>query len=216
MKALIDDLRLELPVAGFNGGAIVHPDLSVIRTRLLAADAARTVIDRLTKDGIDVWVYTAADWRLHARTAPHVDREIRTVAFDPIVVTSFDDVLDRAIKIVGVSDDAGAMATCLSDIQQAVAGHVSAALSQPYYLDVTHPDANKGRFLAALTEMLGIPEAEMATLGDMPNDITMFRPSGLSIAMGQSAPEVQQAASVVTGSNRDEGFASAIERFVLK
>jgi hydroxymethylpyrimidine pyrophosphatase-like HAD family hydrolase len=49
----------------------------------------------------------------------------------------------------------------------------------------------------------------------MPNDVLMFAHSGLSIAMGNAGPEVQRAARRVTASNEEEGFAKAVERFVL-
>ena len=92
---------------------------------------------------------------------------------------------------------------------------VSAARSQPYYLDVTHPDANKGAVVLSLSKMLGIPPSQVATLGDMPNDISMFTKSGMSIAMGQSSEEVKKAATYVSTSAEEEGFANAIERYVL-
>jgi hydroxymethylpyrimidine pyrophosphatase-like HAD family hydrolase len=63
--------------------------------------------------------------------------------------------------------------------------------------------------------MLGIDPNEVATLGDMPNDISMFEKSGLSIAMGQSSDEVKRAATHVTTSSEEEGFANAIDRFIL-
>jgi hydroxymethylpyrimidine pyrophosphatase-like HAD family hydrolase len=44
----------------------------------------------------------------------------------------------------------------------------------------------------------------------------MFAKSGVSIAMGQAGPEVQKLATYVTTSNQDEGFANAMERFVLR
>ena len=95
------------------------------------------------------------------------------------------------------------------------AAEASAARSQPYYLDVTHPDANKGTVVTTLSKFLSIPTAEIATIGDMPNDVLMFRKSGLSIAMGNASPEVQAQADLVTASYDDEGFAKAMERFIL-
>ena len=53
------------------------------------------------------------------------------------------------------------------------------------------------------------------TLGDQLNDVLMFKPSGLSIAMGNASPDVQSHATVVTTSFADEGFANAVERYVL-
>jgi hydroxymethylpyrimidine pyrophosphatase-like HAD family hydrolase len=66
-----------------------------------------------------------------------------------------------------------------------------------------------------LSKTLSVPVAEIATIGDMPNDVLMFRKSGISIAMGNASPDVQKQASFVTTSYNDEGFAKGIERFVL-
>ena len=92
---------------------------------------------------------------------------------------------------------------------------MSAALSQPYYLDVTHPKANKGEVVSTLSKWLGIPTAQIATIGDMPSDVLMFERSGVSIAMANASHDVQRAAMFVTSSNTADGFARAIERFVL-
>jgi hydroxymethylpyrimidine pyrophosphatase-like HAD family hydrolase len=63
--------------------------------------------------------------------------------------------------------------------------------------------------------MLSVPMEEIATIRDMPNDVLMFRKSGLSIAMGNASPDVQRQADFVTTSYNDEGFAKAIEWFIL-
>ena len=63
--------------------------------------------------------------------------------------------------------------------------------------------------------MLGIPPEQIATFGDMPNDMSMFAKGGISIAMGQSSEEVKKAATYVTTSSEEEGFANAVERYVL-
>ena len=93
--------------------------------------------------------------------------------------------------------------------------HVTAAASQPYYLDVTHPQANKGEVARYLARRYELEPEEIATIGDMPNDILMFAHSGLSIAMGNADPEAKQAAHETSRSNEEEGFAYAVEHFVL-
>lgn len=87
--------------------------------------------------------------------------------------------------------------------------------SQPYYLDVTNKDANKGAVVDYLSRHLGVPTAEIATIGDQPTDVPMFERSGFSIAMGNSSDEVKKLATVTTDSYNDEGFAKAMERFIL-
>jgi hydroxymethylpyrimidine pyrophosphatase-like HAD family hydrolase len=101
------------------------------------------------------------------------------------------------------------------DCREALKSSASAARSQPYYLDVTHPEATKGGVVSYLSKTLHITPEQIATLGDMPNDVLMFEKSGLSIAMGDASAEVQAQANFVTASNEEEGFALAIDRYIL-
>jgi Cof subfamily protein (haloacid dehalogenase superfamily) len=215
MAMLIDPLTLQTPVAGFNGGIFVKPDMTIMEEHVLAADVAKRALEVILHNGMDVWVYSGKDWLVRDRNAPHVAREQWTVKFAPTVTDNFDEVLGNAVKIVGVSDDHDLVARSEKDAQDALGTRASAARSQPYYLDVTHPDANKGTVVATLSKLLSVPIGEIATIGDMPNDVLMFRNSGLSIAMGNASRDVRAQADLVTASYEDEGFAKAIERFVL-
>jgi hydroxymethylpyrimidine pyrophosphatase-like HAD family hydrolase len=164
---------------------------------------------------MDAWLYTDRDWFVRDPGAYRVDREERTVRFAPKVTPTFDGLFDRAAKIVGISENTETVARCEENVQAKFGATVSAARSQPFYLDVTHPDANKGEVVRLASEYLGFPRQGIATIGDMVNDITMFRQSGLSIAMGNASPEVQRAATYVTASNEEEGFALAVDDFIL-
>ena len=215
MKLLIEALSLKHPISAFNGGLFVRPDLSVMCARHIPVEVVPPVIDTLTRGDLDVWIYTDTDWRVTSRHGPHVDREEWTVNFPPAVVPAFSDAFDRVIKIVGVSDDGEAMARCAERVQRLFGQQVSAALSQPYYLDVTHPKANKGEVISVLSTLLAIPTEHIATIGDMPNDVLMFERSGTSIAMANASTDVRRAATFVTSSNTEEGFAHAVEHFIL-
>jgi Cof subfamily protein (haloacid dehalogenase superfamily) len=216
MAMLIDPLNLTQPLAAFNGGVLIKPDLkTVVDQKFLPAGVPEKVIEAIENHGLDVWLYTDTGWFVRDPNAAHVAREEWTVKFPPTVVKTFTGLLGRVAKIVGVSDDHDRVVQCEKDVQQAGGTHISAARSQPYYLDVTHPQANKGGVVLALSRLLNIPAEEIATIGDMPNDVLMFEKSGVSIAMGNASPEVQASATYVTSSNEDEGFANAIEKFVL-
>jgi Cof subfamily protein (haloacid dehalogenase superfamily) len=216
MAMLIDPLALRTPIAGFNGGILVKPDMTILEQHVLAGDAARRALEVILHNGMDTWVYSGKDWLVRDPNAPHVAREQWTVKFAPTVVENFDGVLDSAVKIVGVSDDHDLVARCEKDARDALGSGASAARSQPYYLDITHPAANKGTVVTTLSKLLSVPVSQIATIGDMPNDVLMFRNSGLGIAMGNASLDVQAQADVVTASYEDEGFAKAIEKFILR
>jgi len=217
MAMLIDPLKIDEPLAAFNGGVIIKPDLTtIVRENFLPRAMVEKVIKIILDHKLDVWIYTGHEWYVRDVNAPHVAREQWTVKFAPVVVASFDGLLENVAKVVGVSDDLEAVQRCEKDTQEACGDQASAARSQPYYLDVTHPKANKGEVVMAMSELLNTPVDQIATIGDMPNDVLMFRKSGTSIAMGNASPEVQKAATYVTASNEQEGFAEAMEKFVLR
>jgi Cof subfamily protein (haloacid dehalogenase superfamily) len=215
MRMLVEPLGMDGPMAAFNGGIIVRPDMTIVDERVIPAVVAPVVIQTIRAYGLYAWIYRAADWYVTDPQAPHVEREASTVQFRPAVVPEYDGLLDRAVKIVGVSDDYDLVARCEAAVQHQFGSNVSAARSQPHYLDVTHPTANKGVVVERLSSFYRIPLAQIATLGDQPNDVLMFTRSGLSVSMGNASAEVQRQATFVTASNEDEGFAKAIEDFIL-
>jgi Cof subfamily protein (haloacid dehalogenase superfamily) len=215
LRMLIEPLRLRLPIGAFNGAAMVTPDLSLINRRELPAAVVKNAIARLHSLSIDVWLFTADRWLVENPRGPYVDKEIKTIETQPTIV---DDPLAEAgavSKLVGVSEDFARLAACEPVMRNTLGNGASVVRSQRYYLDVTPADTSKGAALAELARRAGVPTDEIVTLGDMDNDVSMFRNSGFSIAMGNASDEVKHAASAVTLSNDQDGFAEAIERIVL-
>ena len=216
MEMLIKPLRLEAPIAGFNGGVLVSPALDVIESHPLDDATAKHAIQLIDEAGLDVWLYPPDDWFIHDPNAPHVEREAWTVKFDAKTVERFSAAdIAKAVKIVGVSDDLDKVAACEREVQAALGDQASAARSQPYYLDVTNAKANKGEVVRTLARRLGLPVKSIATIGDMPNDTLMFGVGGFAIAMDNASDEVKAKASAVTASNENEGFAKAVRDFIL-
>jgi Cof subfamily protein (haloacid dehalogenase superfamily) len=212
---LIDALNIQLPVGGFNGGGLMRPDKTIVEALLLTPEAARTAFAITDKHGLDPWVYTESEWYVRDLGAPHVAREASNITFAPHVVTDFSNMLDHCGKIVAVSDDPAAVLACNQELDAVLSGQASATRSQPYFIDITHPDANKGMMVTTMARLLSIPASEIATIGDMANDLLMFAQGGLSIAMGNAADEVKAKADYVTDTNENEGFAKAVERILL-
>jgi hypothetical protein len=215
MAMLIEPLDLQTPIAAFNGGLFVDRELRPLERHPIPGRLVSPVVALLESFALDVWIYCGADWYVRDPAGPHVSRETQTVQFEPTAIESFEGIDDDVVKIVGVSDDHAAVERASEAARERFGEEVSAARSQPYYLDVTHPDANKGTVVGWLSQRYAIPSAQIATIGDMPNDVLMFAHSGLSIAMGNADREVQRAARHVAASNAEEGFARAVERWIL-
>ena len=215
MAMLFEPLHLDTPIAAFNGGLFVNSDLSIVRQKTVPADVAREAIDLMRKRGLDAWVYSGNDWLVTKLDAPacrprSLDRQVPAEDRGGRRRTPAD-----VAKIVGVSDDRDKVQRCEAEAKAAFGERATATRSQPYYLDVTNKDANKGAVVAYLSDRMSIPAEEIATIGDQPNDVLMFKRSGFSIAMGNAPDEVKAQAAATTDSYNDEGFAKAMERFIL-
>lgn len=215
LRMLIDALGITTPVAGFNGGLVTTPGLSPLTQHLMSPVAARQAVEIIEAHAAQAWLFRGEDWLTRYPAGPYVGLEEKTILYRPIVVEDFGAALDATSKIVAVSDNFDLLTRLEPIARAALAENAAIARSQPYYLDFTHPLANKGVALSELAQLLSIPVAEIAVIGDGGNDVAMFERAGLSIAMGNAAPQVQGAADFVTDPNGQDGFANAIERYVL-
>ena len=205
----------QTPIAAFNGGLLVDRDMTVIEQRVVPEHLVSPIS---TCSGAHRAECLALPGGRLVRPRPQgtprgpggMDGQVRPDVMDELRRTHSD-----VAKIVGVSDDHDAVAKPQPPPTSASGTTCRPPRSQPYYLDVTHPDANKGAVAKYLASGTRSRPSEIATIGDMPNDVLMFAHSGLSIAMGNASAEVQRAARRVTTTNEEEGFADAVERFVL-
>jgi hydroxymethylpyrimidine pyrophosphatase-like HAD family hydrolase len=130
MRMLVHPLEVRGPMAAFNGGIIVQPDMTIVEELTIPADVAPAAIDTIRAHGLYPWIYRGAEWCVTDPDAPHAARESSTVQFQPTVVPGYDGLLDRAVKIVGVSDDHERVARCEAGVGQ-FGTRVSASRSHP-------------------------------------------------------------------------------------
>ena len=215
MRFLIEPLAITLPVGAFNGSCIVDPHLNPIELHLIPASTAQRSMEIFDEFGVDIWLFTMDLWLTRRPDGEYVPHEKRAIRADPTIVADFAPYLSDACKIVGSSSDAALLQRCEIAMQQALGAQATAVRSQSYYLDVTPPGCDKGTFVQAMAKRLGISTDAVATIGDMQNDLAMFRVSGMSIAMGNATDDVKKLATHVTASNEEEGFAKAVD-MILK
>jgi hydroxymethylpyrimidine pyrophosphatase-like HAD family hydrolase len=122
MRVLVEPLGLTLPMAAFNGGMIVFPDMTVLDERPPPDDVLPAVVETILAHGLDVWVYRATTWHVRSPDAPRVARETSTIQSPPVVAPTFDDLLSRVVKIVGVSEDLDSVARCEAAAQEKFGG----------------------------------------------------------------------------------------------
>lgn len=216
LRPIFELLGLAVPAAAINGGAVVDADLRIIEEKLLAPEVARRAVRLLREQGLDPWLFTDAAWYIRDPAGPHVGLETRTIAQEPTVVEDFaPELYDRVLKVIGADEDHAHLARCEALLQRELGDGAIATRSQAYYLDVTNPQAHKGEAVRSLSRAFGVPVSATLTIGDGTNDIPMLEAAGFSVAMGNGTAAVKAAADVVTDDCENDGFAKAIELYVL-
>jgi len=211
MDFLIAPLGIKLPIGAFNGSSIVDPQMNPVEQHLIPPSAVARSLDILNQFGVDSWLFTTDQWLTRNGDGEYVAHEQRGIRHDPTIVADFTPFVSRACKVVGSSSDPDLLVRCEAAMREALGPQALAVRSQSYYLDITPPGVDKGTFVQAMAQRLGISTDAVATIGDMQNDIAMFRTSGTSFAMGNATDDVKQHATHVTASNEDDGFAKAME-----
>jgi Cof subfamily protein (haloacid dehalogenase superfamily) len=215
MKMFVEPLKLKSPLGAYNGGLVVQPDMSVVSEHTLSLTLAKGIIEVINAHSLGVWVYVGNDWFVKSGREQYVEREKFVIQVTPHIVNNFDGIEGNPGKIVGVGDNFELVAQCEKAVQEKFGSQVSASRSQPQYLDITHLKASKGLFIETLLSYFSVDRKEVATIGDGGNDLAMFKQSGMSIAMGNATDELKRQATYVTDSNEEDGFAKAVEKYVL-
>ncbi|MEK6284875.1 MAG: HAD family hydrolase [Acidobacteriota bacterium] len=210
---LADALKLQGPFAAFNGALVVKRNGEVLARSIISPAIIASVKAIADQFGIGVWLYDDVDWWAPWRDA-FVDREEHTSGFSARIDGYAERITRDANKLTVVGKPE-LVAQAEQQVLSELADQVSASKSKPRFLDVTSHGIHKGTVVVRLAELLNIPTERVAVIGDGPNDVEMFRQAGVSIAMGQGVDEVREAASYLTTSNDDEGWARGIEQYVL-
>ncbi|MCB8882507.1 Cof-type HAD-IIB family hydrolase [Acidisoma cellulosilytica] len=207
-------LGLDTPCAGFNGALVQDAAGQTVAEHTIPEDACREAVARLERDGLDVWVFAGGEWLLRDAQAAYIAREQLSISMGWRVVPDFTPYLGSAHKVMGSSKDFARCAKAATGLSLALGGQAVVLRSQDYYVDVTHPRANKGEAAKVIAGLLGIDPAEMAAIGDMPNDLPMFAAAGLAVAMGNASDAVKAAAAITVADNDSDGWAEAVDRII--
>ena len=174
LKAIAKTLDLQYPLGSFNGGLISSPDGKTIKRTTLERQIIPKIIAEVENYSLDAWIYSDRRWYVKKRHGFHVDRHQETLQFEATAIDSYDDIEEDMFKIIAIGSDYDAVFHCEEAIKQQFGDSLAATRSQPYNLDITHPQANKGKAVEQIARHLEISTNEIVTIGDNFNDISIF------------------------------------------
>jgi hypothetical protein len=208
------ELGLDLPLITYQGALVKYADGRVVYHRPIPLEIARELVDFILPYGYHLNVYLN-DELFMQEDSPEGQRYAAIAKVPVHLVSDLRNIIaiePTKLVIIAKEPQLDALA---EDLNLRFGNRINITKSKPYFLELAHPQATKGKALATLAESLNIGAHEVMAVGDSPNDLDMIRYAGFGVAMGNAVEEVKKCARYITRSNDDDGVAEVIEKFVL-
>jgi hypothetical protein len=185
---------------------------AVLESTIGYRDAAALIFDR---DADRQVIFETMDWehpgrqKYWSRNNAHIAKSVPledALEEDPIQVMFNGGVAAMQILAAALRREADGYAVSLTEYT-----HRDFSL-----VDVTAPDATKGRALAWKAKQLGLSRDEVMAVGDNFNDVEMLEFAGTAVVMANAVDDLKQRGWHLTGHQNEAGVASAIVRFALE
>lgn len=215
MRPYALEMGLEGPFICSNGAHVLGCAGEEIEFHALHVHTRRIVIDFALDRRIHLNAYTRSEL-LYLHESPWLELYRSRVRSMVPRQTEIAEILEIELaKLLLVGEPAE-----IADLRLAMEPSLDPSLariteSEPEYLEVLNPLADKGHGLQVLAKSLGIEREETAAVGDYYNDVEMLRWAGFSGAMAGGVDEVKKAAEVILPSNEDGGVGCFIDSYVL-
>ena len=119
-------------------------------------------------------------------------------------------------KLLCISPSAEETAERIKALKAEFGNQINAIRSNAEYTEIIRPEVSKAAAVKILADKWNIDNSEVMAIGDSYNDLPMLKAAGHSVAMGNAPDDVKSACEFVTGDCKDDGFAQAVYKYVLK
>ncbi|WP_047152877.1 Cof-type HAD-IIB family hydrolase [Aneurinibacillus tyrosinisolvens] len=208
-------LGINVPLITYQGALIKDIEgKETLYERLVSPEISRRLIELARRKNIHLQVYQ--DDTLYSAVDNDKIQEYAKFAGVPYKIEpDLEKLSERGFIKLLHFEDPEVLDVLAEELAQEFKEEAHITKSKSYFLEVMHPEANKGKAVLFLAERLGIEPAEIIGIGDSYNDLDLLEAAGLGVAMGNAPDAIKERADYVTLSNNEEGVRHVIEKFIL-
>lgn len=212
----VDVAYEQLQIAGPHivlNGAQVREGGKAVSTWPLTAAQRKAVLDLCQEQNLYAEFYTDDGFlvtQMDTDYKPHWD-EVIGQPIGPLA--DHPELWAGTIKATIVALDPDQADQVISRVRQAGmnAGAATSPVTPDFiYVNITHPEVDKGTAVRAAAESLGVGPDAVVAVGDGHNDLPMLKVAGTAIAMSGAPQEVLRIAHHVVPGVHDDGAAVAL------
>ena len=193
-----------------NGASVVHLPGGNTRSRPLAPEVVRTLVERSRVTGRPLELYGDAEHAVEVdvpRTRAHTT--LLGIPFVKRDLLAFDAPVVRAQWLLSHDE---VEAVCAEPHDGLTLSHsLSPVMPDTSFLNVTPAGVDKGEAVRAVAREYGVPLERVMMVGDGANDVPVMRIVGAAVAMGNAEPAAVEAARHRVGDVDAGGLVEALE-----
>lgn len=125
-----------------------------------------------------------------------------------------DNKLEEKVLKIGICQEYDVLKELDDKFTDTIKNEYTISFSLPFFLELMAKDTDKGSCLKEICRLNNIDISETIAMGDGENDIPMLNICGLSFAMGNAMENVKKNVDYITDTNKNDGVAKAIRKFV--
>lgn len=195
------------------GGAVLSDNATGAHLRRwdIPADVSRKALELCLNRDIELMIFAGDQIVLDPFSQHSLSKTFPYPVFHNAAVVSEDPIAyleEHDLPLTKIHGDWNRPAYPLEELSQLQG--VELTSSNDHDFELVPAGVNKGRTLALLALLWGIPLDQCAAVGDSENDLAMLQAVGTPIAMGNGCEAVKAAARHIAPDNAHEGVAHAI------
>lgn len=211
------ELGLDVPIITYHG-ALVEQAISgeVLYRKVVPVELAAEIVEHLLMKGIHTQIFIKD--RVFVRKANAYSDEYGKISSLKVEEADVYKLLQKepeGLEKILCIGEVDVLKKVEDELKEIYGEKLHFTSSKANFFDMVHPEVNKGTALKALSDQWEIQADEVMALGDSINDKEMITFAGIGVAMENAHPEIKKIANHITSSNREDGVAKAIEKFVL-
>ena len=193
-----------------NGASVVQLPNFASRSASIAPEAVARMIQRARSTGRVLELYTDTEYAVESSSERA--RQHAALLGVPFVARSFESLTDPVVRALWLCDQSDAEETLREEHPGLELGPASSpAMPDTVFINTTAAGVNKAVSVKTVAAAYGVSLDRVMFVGDGQNDIGAMEAVGLSVAMGNAAPEVRAIARYQVADVDEGGLVEALD-----
>ena len=214
--AVAEQLKFPVPIIAYNGALIKSSDGEILHTHFMDEAIVLQLINFFQERGLHIQSYVDDILYVPERNAgvEYYEEVIHVKA----VEVGWDGLRQRTkgvTKLLSISFDRDELVGAMDAVRKNFGERVEVTHSNVRFGEFMAKGVTKAGAIKILAEKFGVDIADVLAIGDSENDLPMLKAAGVGVAMGNAQENVKAACKFITDTCERDGFAKAVNDYVL-